>query len=100
MDLGVKEMTDNSSELMDWESVHGENPDTPASRSGRRRWQKKYDFPAPIYLTPNHPRWYRCEVDEWFRTRSRSYLEVIEQGRKSIRQNEASPKQGHRLSLP
>lgn len=92
-------MADILDKLMSWKSIHDEHPDTPVSRSGRQRWQSKYDFPKPVYLTPNHPRWYRSEVDEWFRTRPRSYIEVIEQGRLSIRRGEACPKQGRRLSL-
>ena len=92
-------MTDNSSEMMDWKSIHDEHPDTPVSRSGRHRWQRKYGFPKPFYLTPNHPRWYRCEVDEWFQTRPRSYLEVIEQGRSAEGRDEEPPKRGHGLSL-
>ena len=70
-------------DILDWVGIRHKYPDAPSSRSGRHRWQRKHGFPAPFYLTPNHPRWHAHEVDEWFNTRPRSYHDVVAEGRYS-----------------
>ena len=70
-------------EMWDWGGICEVYPDAPSSRSGRHRWQRKHGFPKPVYLTPNHPRWYRNEVVEWFNSRPRSYHDVVAEGRSS-----------------
>jgi hypothetical protein len=70
--------------IWDWADVRAHYPSAPASRAGRHRWQRKHNFPKPVYLTPNHPRWLRDEVVAWFNSRPRSYIQVVEEGRSSI----------------
>ena len=72
-------------EYWDWSTIRSHYPDAPSSRSGRHRWLRKHGFPKPVYLTPNHPRWPRDEVVEWFNSRPRSYFQVIEEGRSSMK---------------
>ena len=71
------------SELWNWSQVRFHYPVVPTSRSARRRWVRCYGFPAPVYLTPNHPVWHMAEVHAWFRDRPGNHLDSL-----SLRGNE------------